>query len=64
MLDDLIINLGISGILTALKNDPGKTQQLRKALLKVYRAIEEAFQDDPDFRPKEPATEWNPSQVS
>jgi hypothetical protein len=48
VLEDLLINLGISTILSAIKN-PKKAAKLRKALLKVYRAIKAAFPDDPDF---------------
>ena len=47
-MDDILINLGISAILTAIKN-PKKKQELKKALLKVRNAINAAFAGDPDF---------------
>lgn len=47
--EDLIINLGISAILSAIKN-PAKKAQLRKAFLKVFNAIKAAFPTDPDFQ--------------
>lgn len=47
-MEDILINLGVSALLTAIKN-PKKAEKLRKTLLKVYRAIKAAFPDDPDF---------------
>lgn len=48
-MEDVLINLGISAILTAVKN-PTKAASLKKALLKVRNAINAAFPGDPDFQ--------------
>ena len=48
---DVWTNFGISAILTALAEmkGPKKKAQLKRAMLKVYRAIKVAYSDDPDF---------------
>lgn len=48
MLEDILINLGVSSLLVAIKN-PKRKAQLRSTFLKVYRAIKVAFAGDPDF---------------
>ena len=50
-MEDILINLGISAILTAVKNKQ-KRKQLRKAFLKVRNAINLAFAGDPEFFPE------------
>lgn len=45
MLDDILINLGISAILAVVKN-PAKAAKIKKALLKVKAAISAAFPND------------------
>jgi hypothetical protein len=45
---DLIINIGISAILTSIKN-PAKKASLKKAMLKVFNAIKTAYAGDEDF---------------
>jgi hypothetical protein len=49
MLEDLIINFGVSALLTAIKN-PQKKKDLRKVFLKVFTVIWQAFASDPDFQ--------------
>lgn len=48
-MEDILINLGISAILSAVKN-PAKAATMKKALLKVRNAINAAFAGDPDFQ--------------
>lgn len=48
MLEDLLINMGISAILAAIKNQQKKAA-LKKAMLKVFNAIKAAYPGDPDF---------------
>ena len=48
-MEDLLITMGISVILTAIKN-PAKKEALKKALLKVRNAINAAYATDPDFQ--------------
>lgn len=48
-MDDLFIQLGITAILQAVKNE-AKRAQLKKALLKVRNAINMAYANDPDFK--------------
>lgn len=43
--EDVIISLGISAILTVVKN-PAKAAKLKAALLKVRNAINAAFPND------------------
>jgi hypothetical protein len=46
---DIWINLGISALLTAIKN-PIKKMQMRKAFLKVFTVIWQQFSGDPEFQ--------------
>lgn len=47
-MEDILINLGITTVLAAIKN-PGKKATFKKAFLKVFSAIKAAFPGDPDF---------------
>lgn len=48
MWEGILINLGISAILSAIKN-PDKKAPLKRAMLKVRNAINTAYAGDPDF---------------
>lgn len=48
-MEDLLINLGITLILSAIKN-PAKKDALKRAMLKVRNAINAAYVDDPAFQ--------------
>ena len=47
-MEDILISVGITAILTAIKN-PDKKATLRRAMLKVFRAIRTAYAGDEDF---------------
>jgi Tfp pilus assembly major pilin PilA len=47
-MQDILITLGINAILAAIKG-PQKKASLRKAMLKVFRALKVAYANDPDF---------------
>jgi hypothetical protein len=48
MLEDFLINMGVSALLVALKS-PTKQKKMRKIFLKVFNAIKAAFPGDPEF---------------
>ncbi|HEX8636707.1 MAG TPA: hypothetical protein VF692_01495 [Pyrinomonadaceae bacterium] len=53
-MNDMFINMGISVLLELLKKripkDGTSKKEWKKALLKVFRAIGEAYKDDPEFQ--------------
>ncbi|HEX8495481.1 MAG TPA: hypothetical protein VF658_21900 [Pyrinomonadaceae bacterium] len=51
-MNDFLIDLGLSTLFTLLRNINATGQQstYRKALLKLYRAIQTAYADDPEFQ--------------
>ncbi len=51
-MNDILISMGLSTLLTFLKNLKGVKNRAkwRAALLKLYRAIGSAYADDPDFQ--------------
>lgn len=51
-MNDMLLNMGISFVLTAIKEsvkNPEKKESLRKAFLKIYRSIGTLYAGDPDF---------------
>ena len=48
-MEDILISMGITVILAAIKN-PNKKASLRAAMLKVFRAIQSAYHQDEDFQ--------------
>lgn len=46
---DFWINMGTTAILTSLKN-PDKVAVIRRVMLKIFRAIKNAYPGDPDFQ--------------
>jgi hypothetical protein len=51
-MDNMFISMGISILLTALKDsvkNPKKKEELRKAMLKVYTSIKALYAGDEDF---------------
>ena len=51
-MDNLFINMGISFVLTAIKDsvkNPKKKEELKKALLKIRNAINMLYAGDEDF---------------
>lgn len=51
-MDDLIISMAISVVLSTIKN-PEKKAKLKKALLKVRNQINLAYKNDLDFAPNQ-----------
>ena len=47
-MDEILINMGVSALLVAIKN-PAKRVSMRAIFLKVFRSIKAAFAGDPDF---------------
>jgi hypothetical protein len=51
-MQDLLLNMGISAVLTALKEsfkNPQRKEQLRKAMLKIRNQINLLYAGDADF---------------
>lgn len=48
-MDDLIISMAISVILSTIKN-PKKKLELKRAMLKIRNTINLAYASDPDFQ--------------
>lgn len=48
-MEDLLFGMGISVILSMLKN-PQKKAAIRKAMLKVFKGIKAAYAGDPEFQ--------------
>lgn len=48
MFEDYLISVGVTILLTAIKN-PAKKATIKKIALKVYNAIKAAYAGDPDF---------------
>ena len=48
-MEEILIDLGVGAILRSIKN-PGKKAAIRKAMLKVFKAIRDAYSGDPDFQ--------------
>ena len=53
---DLWIDVAFAVLLRTIKNERS-ARQLKKAFLKLYRAIERAYAHDPDFSPVGPPEE-------
>lgn len=52
MLDNILFDLGISAVLTALKQsikDPKKKSELKRVFLKIRNQINSLYANDPDF---------------
>lgn len=51
-MSDLLLNMGISFVLTAIKEgfkNPSKKEDLKKAMLKIRNQINLLYAGDPDF---------------
>jgi hypothetical protein len=48
-MEDLLINMGITALLGAIKN-PKKKATFKKAFLKIFKAIWTAFGNDEEFK--------------
>lgn len=48
MLEDILINMGVSALLVAIKN-PKRREQLHKIFLKVFTTTGGAFASDAEF---------------
>lgn len=51
-MNDILIQMGITTLLTFLKNLKGEKNKAKwkKAVLKVHQAIQSTFGDDPEFQ--------------
>lgn len=47
-MEDLILDLGVSALLSTIKN-AAKRASIRAQMLKVFKAIQAAYAGDPDF---------------
>lgn len=48
MNEDLIITMAVSVVIASVKN-PQKKTKMKKAMLKIYQVIKQAYAGDPDF---------------
>lgn len=48
-MEEILINPGVSALLTAIKN-PKKKATMKRVFLKVFKTIRQTFSNDPDFQ--------------
>jgi len=61
-MEDILINLGVSALLTAIKN-PNKKATMKRIFLKVFSSIWLQFSNDPEFQSVVGLVEQQPDEL-